>query len=554
MKQFLTSLVLGGALGAAPTPQDYPPWDENDTRPNVHIGMLARLTKYSCGPIEYVAKRMAVHHVNTRNSTLAPAINNLQNPFYLSYDMFDSNGNGLVATRGGLEMLGVTNEFAGVTKEAKVLVGPLSSDTTLKCNPVLGIFGVPQIGWAATNALLSNVEEYPYYFRPVPPDSFAMSEMVKFMATLLPGKSVHILYSDGGYQKAQAMDFVNSWGTTFTQAGDPKINSWKFKPAGEAGMSIKGDATATAEVQNALNEIKVSDTRICVLFVISAEGGDVQDMIVENGMLTKGYLWLGTDGIGAEYIPPQRARLYKGVLAFQALDSSIRSPMFAKHWADEVPTMSLPEFDTFERCGKTMRDKCKDNDDFTWYDRGMTNKGTAREVPSGKLEDESRTKLQCVGYTAFAYDAIISSAIAIDRAITAKGGNAASITGMDIADQFKLMKESDGNMGLSPGKLFFNDEHWRPLPMQVLNFDGLNGAPFRVAEVHAGVTVWCDHLTITDSSAAGYCDGSTDGKGSVVWSDGSVGFANLPSGAPPQVTCEANQVIINDQCDLCPGG
>jgi len=560
MKQFLTSLLLGGALGAAPTAQDYPPWDAADSRANVHIGMLARLTRLSCGPVEYVTQRLAIHHVNTRNSSLSPAIAGLDDNFYLSYDMFDSNGNGIVTTTRGLEMLGVTNDVPSVTKEAKVLIGPWSSDPTIKSNPVFGIFGVPQIGWAATNAKLSNTNEHPYYYRTVPPDSFGMAEMVRFVAALLPGKDVHILYSDGGFQKAQAMDFVSSWATTFTSATDPELLSWKFKPSGEGGAAIKDDETSKAEVQNALNSIKKSESRVCVLFVMGDEGNDVIDMINANGMIAEGYVWMGTDGIGTMYIPPERASLYKGVLAFQALSSSLRTPAFAEMWARELPTMNIPEFNTHQICGSGMTDLCKDNDDFTWYDSGMTKTdGTTRAAPGG-TEDEHRTKLQCVGYTPFAYDAIVAAAVAIDKAIKTKvaagmaaAAAASAITGKDIAAELGTIGESDNLVGLAAGKLWFNDEHWRPVPMEILNFDGVSGSGRRVAEVHGGTTYWCDS-TIADSQTPGYCDGSTNGKALAVWSDGSVGFENLPTGAPPVIVCADNQVVINDQCDFCPAG
>lgn len=109
----------------------FPPWEDPPTRPRMHIGLIGPFTRHGCFPSRYLSQRIAASHVNRRDSTYCPAIANLKNDFEISYDLGDTNANGITGTKVALEI-----EKNGT----KVILGPNSSGTSKKVSTVLTIF------------------------------------------------------------------------------------------------------------------------------------------------------------------------------------------------------------------------------------------------------------------------------------------------------------------------------------------------------------------------------------------------------------------------------
>ena len=78
------------------------------------------------------------------------------------------------------------------------LIGPGSSEMTKQVQQVLQTFSIPQIGYSATAAELSNVADYKYFVRVVPPDTL----QVELIASLLKmfGWSYVVLVNSIGKQ------------------------------------------------------------------------------------------------------------------------------------------------------------------------------------------------------------------------------------------------------------------------------------------------------------------------------------------------------------------
>ena len=96
----------------------FPFWDDPSPRTTMHIGIVTPLTRHGCAPSRYIAQRMAATHITQqpRDSSLCPAIGELQNDFQISYSVYDSNGNGQAGTSAVLKS---TEMGAGRVKAAE---------------------------------------------------------------------------------------------------------------------------------------------------------------------------------------------------------------------------------------------------------------------------------------------------------------------------------------------------------------------------------------------------------------------------------------------------
>ena len=64
--------------------------------------------------------------------------------------------------------------------------------------------------YSATSPLLSNSKEYPYFFRPVPSDSFQGKAMAQVLKNDLDYDNVCVVHGDDDYNKNLAMAFAEA--------------------------------------------------------------------------------------------------------------------------------------------------------------------------------------------------------------------------------------------------------------------------------------------------------------------------------------------------------
>jgi len=494
---------------------EYPPWGETTTSggPEIWFPLIGPFTGHGCFPARYMSQRIAVNHVNRRDSTFCPAIATLQNPFSFKYSLADSNANGIGAASAVMKFLSNTS------RPVKVVLGPNSSGSSKSMSDILAVFNIPHISWAATSADLTNKASYPMFFRVVSPDSLVMKVLAGWLNSLGVTKT-NIAYFDADFQSGQARDFIDPATTTHGM----QVTAFQIPNSGKGGAAVTNENMV--KVREAVVAIRNSGVRVVVTCVINEEAYDFYRTAYEYGIFNAdGWLWFGTDGLNGGMLANDQTRLkyFAGTVFVQAFGEGPQFGAYKSKWAELMPSTSRPEFDQFDLCvnGSTTS-VCQGNPGF----RGM-----------------NADELVCTGYTGLAYDAVVTLAVVADKMIT-KGKNPDTATSSDWLDEMRLLSEPGFKFDCLTGQVSFNSNQERDMPMafnnwhsaslsfvNVANWDGVNGYQW----VNGATVYWPSGTTAVISGTP-----ATP--------------LSIPSGRPP--TCSSGKVYNNTNlaCSDCPVG
>eukprot|EP00929_Paragymnodinium_shiwhaense_P085096 TRINITY_DN4555_c0_g2_i1.p1 TRINITY_DN4555_c0_g2~~TRINITY_DN4555_c0_g2_i1.p1 ORF type:complete len:1176 (-),score=171.27 TRINITY_DN4555_c0_g2_i1:797-4066(-) len=470
--------------------------------------------------------RIAVSHINRRDSTFCPAIATLESNFEFQYDLADTSANSIGAASAVLKF--VSNKSTTV----KVVLGPNSSGSSTASSQILSVFGIPQISWAATNADLSNKQNYPQFFRSVSPDSLVMKVLAGFLAKL-GYTEVNTVYFDADFPAGQARDFK----APAEAEHGMKVHSFSIPNSGKGGAKVSEENRI--EMQNVLRAIKKKSCRVMVAFALGEEAWDLWSMANDMGMVhNHGWAWFGGDGImGGQFAGnPERVPIFAGTI-FVAPQSA--GPLYGNYmdaWAEHMPTTDIPEFTSMPICSGDVL--CQDHEEFTGWIPGM--------------HDMS---LVCVGYTALAYDAAVTLAIVADRLIKGTGGSPVdpdTLTAEDWLTEMKKLSDEGRAFECLSGEVSYNDKQERDMPMIFANFrPGWTGTGNPLDDFTAApVASW------TGTRGYEWKVGTQ-----VLWPGGLNGTITtasmppvVPTGMPPQ--CDAGLLYSSakDACVPCPEG
>ncbi|CAE8598630.1 unnamed protein product [Polarella glacialis] len=514
---FTTAAAAAGEWKAA-----YPPWGEPAAptfgAPELWIPLIGPFTRHGCFPSRYMSMRIAVSHINRRDSTFCPAIAQVSSNFEIRYELADTSANGIGTASVLMKLLG--NE---TKKKTKAVLGPNSSGSAKAASQILSVFGIPQISWAATSADLSNKASYPYFFRSVSPDSLVMRVLAGFVADM-GFKKANVLYFDADFQSGQAEDFRLAAENVYNLLTIP----YKLPNSGAGGAPVS--VSNLVQVKKSLTAVRSGSCRVVLGLAVNEEAFGLWKAADELGIVhSSGWLWLGADGVGGAQLVGDLGRVDLFVGTFYVISES-RGPYFqdfAAQWAADMPTTQVPEFTQMPTCKDGQI--CQGDPDFTGWVSGVHD-----------------TELVCQGYTALAYDAVVTLAVVADRLMkrSGVGANLDFFTPTDWFNELKSLHSSGHVFNCLSGEVTFDENQERPLPMAFYNWQPASLSAKRVAswsavsgyiwQVGADV-VW----PLNNRSHIMKSSGVPDG---------------LPSGLPP--LCDVGDASNNSAgtCFPCPAG
>ncbi|CAK0805414.1 unnamed protein product [Prorocentrum cordatum] len=445
--------------------KEYPPWGEigvpTEGAPVVWLPLIGPFTNHGCFPSRYMSMRIAVSHVNRRDGTFCPAIASLASDFELQYGIKDTGSSGIGAASAVLDFFSNST----VKSMIKVFLGPNGSGASKASSTILSVFGIPQISWASTNADLSNKVQFPQYFRTVSPDSLVM-KVLSGLISSLGFTSVNVLYFDAPFQSGQAADFTSSAESEFGM----QVTKYSIPNSGEGGVAVSDRNRPM--MNKALEAVRVSDCRVVVAFCIYEEAWDLFSAAFDYDLVNgDGWVWFGADGLAGNQLIGDVTRVYAFVGAIYVAASS-QGPRFEDYvakWAEDMPSTLTPEFSEMDLCLDHRRSGsppavCDGNPEFKGW------------VPG----DHNETLL-CKGYTAQAYDAVVTLAVVADRLLARLGAHPDELTPEDWLSEMRRLSEPNQSFDCLSGELTYNEDQERILPMDFFNWQSGSLEASRVA-------------------------------------------------------------------------
>jgi len=401
--------------------------------------------------------------------------------------------------------------------KSKVILGPNGSPASLVIAPVLSVFGIPQVSWAATSGDLSNKDVYPYFSRVAVSDALTVKQLADFVRVYV-GYQVNLLSSDDSYASGQVANFRDGADENMT------ITTFSFPSSGAGGASISDSNRAT--LLSKLSEIRATNVRVIFVGGLQQEAYDILETAYNEKMVKRaGWVWLGADGFNAAPFGSDVARMtvFSGMVYVISYSQGPLFQRYAAKWAEDMPHTETPEFFEMPICNGNV--VCDSHPDFNNFNT------------SGQRE-----ALLCTGYTAFAYDSVVFIAKVIDLIMgdPASPRLPSSFTAEDWAEGFRMMTNASNAMSCLGGE-FVLDE----------NQDRVSGLVFR--NLHAGSLAHEDLLFWSPTQGYEWILGAR-----MVWPSGEnftieeSTVRYMPTGAPP--LCGSGEELIDDVCEACTPG
>ena len=166
--------------------------------------------------------------------------------------------------------------------KAKAIVGPEFSSVAAVVAPYCAGRHVPLISPSATDPLLSDTSQYPYFARTVSSDTLQGKALFSFLRAF-NWTRVSILHSKDNYGRNGLLEFE--------------------KLAQRHGVNIirKSEVSiALDNVNSSIQRLKEDRSKIQIVNVHRALGNRLIEGAFDAGMMGKGYAWLATDGMTSD--------------------------------------------------------------------------------------------------------------------------------------------------------------------------------------------------------------------------------------------------------------
>ncbi|XP_022797756.1 metabotropic glutamate receptor 2-like isoform X1 [Stylophora pistillata] len=161
------------------------------------------------------------------------------------------------------------------------VIGPFTSDVSVAVANLLRVFEIPQISYGSSSVELSNKELYGNFFRTIPPDSFQAQALVD-VALHYGWTYVYTINSHGNYGKGGMSIFrqiARKAGICIAKA--------------ESLPSLPREENYMSAVQTILRH-KIGNAHVIVLFTTQTDSAGLLRAGKESGV--KGLTWLGSSG------------------------------------------------------------------------------------------------------------------------------------------------------------------------------------------------------------------------------------------------------------------
>ena len=229
----------------------------------------------------------------------------------------------------------------------------------------------------------------------------------------------------------------------------------------------------------------------------------------------------------------ENSKYFVGFYGLNALSQGPTYPKFKEKWASNVPILEKPEFSSMSICGKNGDQLCPTLSEFKGWVTGKHDK-----------------EVLCTGYTAFAYDAMVTMAVVFDRMLSV-GKTPETITSQDWFNGLKDLQDPDNAFEcLSAGKVVFDENQDRRASYQIFHHSAGLLVPAAVGKVESGKVQFCTDAGIDCDVKQLHWPYNTDSE-SVDTFPG--GVFNAPVGSPP--ACDEGYTRSGaDGCAPCRAG
>ena len=317
--------------------------------------------------------------------------------------------------------IGVSKAFEYATtgcgnSPVDVVIGPSGSSVASKVSVVLGLFAVPSISFASTAPELSNKKLFPYFARTVPPDTRQAMVFMDILRTF-KWRKVGIFYDQDDV-------YSNGLFHALLALLSKEENSFVTVPF-KYNHELASSGSAFKE--EVISQVKASNARIFLMVLPPRPGQKILSAVQNTYVGHKDYAWIVSDAMANQKLMVEFGGDTKKLVGVLGVKPSLpRGPLYDAFVRD-IWTRSLGwENATF----KPLMDSVP-----------------AQHVQSLLTAHKSFTSSPD-GKVAFAYDAVLVSALAAQKAAE-KGGYARADLGKAIMDVLKssTLKFSSGLSG-----------------------------------------------------------------------------------------------------------
>ena len=219
-----------------------------------------------------VGSLLALNEINADPTLLPNTI--------LKFEFMDSKRSSGVALANSYTL--AQDAFNG--KGADVVVGPASSGPSMNAQLALKNFGIPQMSYSASSPLLSDLAEFPTFFRTCASDAFQGKALAQFLANDLSYTNVCVIKAEDSYSSDGAAAFIVAGG----ELGIKTVET----------VQVEENPTV-AHAEYAIDMISKAPCRIVFMMTQAAPAGTLIRSAVKAGMMgaDTGYLWVLPDAI-----------------------------------------------------------------------------------------------------------------------------------------------------------------------------------------------------------------------------------------------------------------
>eukprot|EP00471_Norrisiella_sphaerica_P008134 CAMPEP_0184503156 /NCGR_PEP_ID=MMETSP0113_2-20130426/51721_1 /TAXON_ID=91329 /ORGANISM="Norrisiella sphaerica, Strain BC52" /LENGTH=625 /DNA_ID=CAMNT_0026892603 /DNA_START=3019 /DNA_END=4896 /DNA_ORIENTATION=- len=213
--------------------------------------------------------------------------------------------------------------------EVSGVIGPTTSGAAVAAHPVAQIFAAPYLSYSATSTDLSNINNYPNFFRVVPPDDSQALAMVSFMQR-------------AGWENIVILNTRDSYGSTGASAVERvalnrRINVCSDRYTSEflryffqvlTRQEFFVGETETDIINGILSRVLQLRGRVILLFMIESDAVTVLRQAIKLGMSGSEWTWISSDGFtGTDLASFEIGEVARGFIGFTQA-SSFKNPQF----------------------------------------------------------------------------------------------------------------------------------------------------------------------------------------------------------------------------------
>mmetsp|Transcript_32885 Transcript_32885/g.77993 ORF Transcript_32885/g.77993 Transcript_32885/m.77993 type:complete len:256 (+) Transcript_32885:60-827(+) len=166
-----------------------------------HLAFLFPFLNFPGKAVRVLGAYLALHHVNTRNTTFVPEASELDDGFRCSATLFDTD----FSPEGG-----ITAALEAKETSAVAIIGAARSSATIPVAHVSLTGNITVVSYASTSASLSSSTTFPLFSRTIPTDSETSKSIAKLMLREFGWRRVAMLFVDDSYGNSYYQDFLTA--------------------------------------------------------------------------------------------------------------------------------------------------------------------------------------------------------------------------------------------------------------------------------------------------------------------------------------------------------